>query len=531
MKQLMQKLKHFFLWLLGRTPNDPGEMTINHHVIAKQLKVEQSAIQAGKRNHPRSDATQPDANEVNILRYHQAQLQRLNQGTSALLQRLHTQRLTLREYLDPTRFNALVAEACHALDRLKNRWKYPLVEGARRERQADRDLKAFKRQNRLDEREAHSPISPLLLGLGFGVAIVVEGVVNAWAFANVTFGGWVAGLQQALILAAINVLIASVAGATARNLCHVVWYRKLFGLFTTGSYIVFLTWYTLSVGHLRMALLENPETAFSEAIRRMGHEPLAITDFNSVLLMLASFGFALAAFVAGFKAQDPYPGYTEMTRRYQERRGQLYAYRQQYLGAIDTETDPYYRAAIDACLATARRARDQFRDNIFETKCVIHAYRRCRADLEASAMYCVQLYRQTNEEVSNIARPAYFKTVPHPFSPADFLDLGEQALAYDEQFAKDFLPLASRLTDAAEEARSRIRDLRATSRQEADAFFAETEAMAEGRASMDVPKDHVLDQDEQEPQGWPKNGRPALACPPVGSDSTDGMAFFLQTAS
>lgn len=526
MKKLMQQLKQCWLWLLGRTSDDPLGIAINPDATAKRLKVEKHAIKAGKRNHPRADATHPDAHEDNIIRYHQAQLQRLNQVTSARLQQLHTQRLALREPLDPKRFNALVAEAHHALNRLRNRRKYPLVEAAKRERQGDRDLNAFKRQNRL-EREAHRPISPLLLWLGNSAAIVVEGLVNAWAFANVTFGGWLAGLQQALMLAAINVLTACGAGALARNLCHVAWYRKLFGLFTTASYGLFLIGYTLSVGHLRMALLENPETAFAEAIRRLGQAPLAITDFNAVLLMITSLGFALAAFVAAFKAQDPYPGYTEMTRRYQGRRGQLYAYRQQYLGAIDTETDPYYRTAIDACLATARRAREQFRDNIIETKRVINAYRRGSADLEASAVYCVQLYRQTNEEVSNIARPAYFKAVPHPFSPADFLDLGEPALAQDEQFAQAFLQLASRLAEAADEARTRIRDLRAAARQEADAFFAETDAVAEGKAAIDVSQDHPHGQDEHKPQDWTKNGRPAPECHPGASDIPAGAAFSL----
>ena len=528
--KMRKKVKRFVPGLFGRSSHNPLEMVVNADVIVKQLKIEKLAIKAGKRNHPRSDATQPDANEDQITRYHQGLLQYLNQSTSEMLQHLQQQRSALREQLDPKRFDELIAEARQALDRLRNRWKYALIETAKRERQAHCDLKAFKLQNRL-MREAQRPIPPLLLWLGISTAIVVEGIVNAWAFADVSFGGWISALQQAMIISAINVLCASAAGVAARNLCHIAWHRFLFGCVTTGGYFSFLFGYTLMIGHLRMAILENPETAFSQAIYRMAESPVSITDFNSMVLMLTSCGLALAAFVAGFKATDPYPGYAQITQHYRERLGHMHACRQQYLGAIDTDTEPYYRSAIDARLTAAHRARDQFRHNIIETKRAFSAYRRCSADIEASHVYCVQLYRQVNEEIRDTNGPAYTQQTPRAFEPADFLEVSEYAFDHDEQFPENFLELASRLAEVADEARNRIRDLRTASRQAADAFFAETEVMAAGNILDEVPGTEDSDQVKDIPQSAPSAGESQPVVHPCTEDHTEQQACFLKTVS
>ncbi len=118
------------------------------------------------------------------------------------------------------------------------------------------------------------------------------------------------------MLAAVSVLVAFFFGNVLREFNHRRWGRKAFAALAGAGYLVCLAIYILLVDHYRDALLANPDTATAEAVLRLLHTPLAIFDFNTLLLMLASVGFAAAAATAGYNSSDPYPGYEAADRRY-----------------------------------------------------------------------------------------------------------------------------------------------------------------------------------------------------------------------
>jgi len=158
------------------------------------------------------------------------------------------------------------------------------VETQRQRNYALSELNAFKHLNNLKRKPVH-PDSNFLHIAAFLFLGVVEGVANSFFFAEGSDFGLLGGLQLALVVAALNIMVSGFAGIWLRNLFHTSIVRRLMGFGVAVGYLCFLGTYHLAVGHYREALQgEQPEYAAQDAVTALLNTPFAINDLHSWML-------------------------------------------------------------------------------------------------------------------------------------------------------------------------------------------------------------------------------------------------------
>lgn len=451
---------------------------------AKRLKVEERARAEGQRNRPASDQAEPDANERAINEHFRALWIALCRAVGGRFSDLIRQLGALEERFNPSVLDACGSEAVDALDRHRAQSKLSLANARAAEQASHRDLRSFCCANGL-AREAHEARATWAMGAGYVLAVIIEGVINAWAFFPGSNLGWLEAIIQALIVGGVNIGPAVFAGVLARNLFHVSGMRKGAGVLTVVCYLLFLATYTLLVAHYRAALMVDSEQAAVQAVLRLIHSPFAIYDFHTLLLVICSVLFSVVSFTTSFLAADPYPGYSREQANWMKRKTRVEAEESAYIQGIDTVTQPMLDAA-DRRLTEACRARDTYREHVAAARSLVSDYDYSVRRLDSARAKLVDRYRSVNQRIRDTPPPAYFTdngsefvkgagTVP----PAFDMSALEHAAEVMQSFSID----ASDLRKKAAEVKRRIWELRANARSGSDVFFAEVEGLPGPHAS------------------------------------------------
>jgi hypothetical protein len=322
-------------------------------------------------------------------------------------------------------------ETCHAhldqgLASLRLRATPALAEAKARERRMERELRAFKAANALD-RDARQPDSIYLHIALLVFVLLVEGVVNAWSFGVASWHGWVGGLQQALVVAAINLAVAFAAGLAVREIIHVSPWRKAIGATVALLYAFFLGAYTLLIGHYRAALQYRPDEAVTAAIEQMRTAPFAVADVYTVLLMIASVAFAAVAFITALKILDPYPGFSAVDRRHRAAHRGLLALQSHYLDRVNALFQEQEQR-LEQVLVQARQARSANGQTLEAARHLVEEYRHGTDAIAASCRASLGQYRATNLAVRTAPPPAYFDDEWPGFAARELAETGSPAI-------------------------------------------------------------------------------------------------------
>ncbi|MGH8474523.1 MAG: hypothetical protein ACRER2_01915 [Methylococcales bacterium] len=477
--------------------------------LARILKVDESARDAGQNNQPPTEALEPDANEQRIAQHFIALRAQIAQEVGAAFAALMSRCDELQESFGAACLNVIVEQAAEVLDRHRARSRAVLSEASRLAGEAKRKLDAFCNANHLThEPRAASP--GWLILLGAGAAISWEGFVNAWAFSIGSPNGWRGGLIQALIFSSVNVVTGLAGGIAARNLFHRRPAIKALGVLTTMLYIVFLVPYTLLGAHFRDALLMSPEDATTDAVLLLIENPFAINDVNTLLLVICSTIFAITAFSAGLLAADPYPRFSRLHNHWVMCHSKLLAARCNYLGGIDALTEPML-TVVTVRLREARLEREHFAKFVCTAQQLSEDYLYCERRIASTYTSLIQRVRSINLQVRDMPAPAYFAHELVLDSQATPLDLAR--LSENQSLARRFPQHAQDLATLADTVQGRIRELRRQARAGADDYFAAAEKPAERR--REPPAD--VQEPTAEPSAFadsPDGGRMPAETPP-----------------
>ncbi|MBI3330077.1 MAG: hypothetical protein HYZ81_25635 [Nitrospinae bacterium] len=455
----------------------PIGISIDHETMARALKVDTLASAAGKHDLPAPNATSPDNNETRIESYHRELLRALHAWYQDKLKREQGRQEQAAGTFDAKGFEEHRDAALQALTHLAATSRHQLIPGRQEERQACKDLRAFRVQHNV-MREADYPASwhwhralPVAM-------VMVEAAANSRFFAVGLEGGLVAGVQEALLIAALNVTISFGAGVVLRGL-HSPGGRRLVAGAIGGLYGVGLGLYHLAVGHYRTALLSNPDSAAFTAMASFTHAPLALPDFHSWLLTLVGVLFGLGAAMSGYKADDPIPGYGQVTRRFKAAAAAYHSLKEQYLSGIqdviDTQLD-----AVDKHLEEARAAMNAYLDSMAETGRLMRDYQLAAAAINDACIAMLQRYRARNMAVRDLPPPAYFAEAIH--SPLEdelhtgALPAGTAATQTTTTLKKDLADLQDTVADV----KRQLRDLHQMSLNHAPKYFEMIEVFADG---------------------------------------------------
>ena len=224
------------------------------------------------------------------------------------------------------------------------------------------EIEAFRKRHRL-EREARYPLSRkwhyALLAL---MALVEIGLNNVF-FAVGNELGILGAVLEAFVVTILNLGVAFVLGRTALpELVHRNYARKTVGLALVLVGIVFLAAFNLFVAHYRELLGgTRPDDAVLRAWPEFLADPLGLTVFSSWILFGLGLFMAFLALVDGFKADDPYPGYGEVDRRYNEALHEFAATRDELMADLEERKDEVVNALLAANDDIGKR-RSEFHD-------------------------------------------------------------------------------------------------------------------------------------------------------------------------
>lgn len=279
------------------------------------------------------------------------------------------------------------------------------------ERQQFRNLKLFKAKNSL-ERLASYPESRLFHASLVVFAVLLECLANTYFFAAGSELGLLGGFFQALLISVGNVAISLFVGRLAlSNLHHVNRLRVTAGALGFCSWIVGISAYHLLVAHYRDILAIDLKGAITGAIDSFVASPFHLESLDSVLVLVIGLVISLFALIEGYRFDDPYPGYGEEDRKYQQKRREY-----------ETK-EAEVRAKMAACIIDAERRiverlksyeeKDvKMTDLLSGAASVVDHFDNIYSQVDDIVVAAVSKYRTSNRKIRTDAAPVAFATTP-----------------------------------------------------------------------------------------------------------------------
>jgi hypothetical protein len=375
---------------------------------ADKLKLDKRADERGKSNLPPSDTTELDSVESEIVGEIAEQLNRAQiDGENHI--KVYGQRLAELSLLRELSFVTGASETAlgdyqTAIKVRRNR----LANARDAIRESYEELQAFKTDHHL-RRPAHDISSPVYTWSVIIISWILESLGNtAFLRVNDAFG-LVGGFVAATVVAGVNVGTSAFIGRKVwPYLFHRDGWRKLLAWAGCGGWLILLVGWNLLAAHFRDAKamgIENPE---SQALALFAAHPLTLASIYSYGLLLLGFIFGAASAAAGFKMDDPYPGYGPIYRRHEARCDD-------YADEIEDAFEELQEIR-DSHIALLESVRDQLRIQFAERgqitearKALVSRFDAHQDYLETVGRRLLDRYRDGNRAVRSTPAPAHFE--------------------------------------------------------------------------------------------------------------------------
>ncbi|OLQ70824.1 hypothetical protein BIT28_15545 [Photobacterium proteolyticum] len=394
---------------------EPVEFPVeDHEDLALNLDVINLAKQQARKELPSSNASLPDANEVNFTNIIKTKLTQavnsVDQSTSNLKDEINS--LSVSKELSHAKEMSKEFER-DISSKLMSRVK-ELEQKKEDLNYAEDDLNQFKKKHGL-RRSADYPLSHWLTVGILLMALIFEAFMNGMFFSKGSDEGLVGGIIYATLIAIINIGIGFIFGwwlLRYKNHCSKFISLASILSFTILMIIPFI--FNLLIGHYREALVIAPDNAHNIAITSFKQGMLSISDINSWLLFTIGMMFCFLAIYKGYGFDDAYPGYGKISRRKDNLEEELLDDRESMLDELDDIHSDYLESL------------DQIYDNVvikekqLSNLCsafdhqnrILKGY---KSHLNNNIEYVINLYRDTNESERETTSPNYFisREVPH----------------------------------------------------------------------------------------------------------------------
>ncbi|MFM6829086.1 MAG: hypothetical protein ACKOVA_01935 [Novosphingobium sp.] len=389
-------------------PSDPF-IVIDRQAAIRRLNLDNKGLANGQASYPPEDSEGLDDVESEIVAEISDYAARAQIDASANY-RVYGERISelalLRELSTLTGASEQAAGDYRATV-IKRQGPLTLAKDAIKE--SYRELDDFKAAHGI-RRPAHRSLLPIYAYSTIGIAWFVEAAANT-AFLRVNDdAGLIGGFVAAGVVAAVNVFISAFVG---RKVLSYLFYQRqpqrIYAHVGVGLWLILLLAWNLLAGHFRDAKaagLANPENA---ALGLFSEHLMKFDSIYSYGLLAAGVLFAIGAAIAGYKMDDPYPGYGEIYRRHEDR---CEAYADEIEAAIED-----LQAIRDEAIDKAQELRDELGDQFKERGQIIASreslrtrYRDHQDYLEAQANALLSYYRGVNTKARDGGAPRHFKS-------------------------------------------------------------------------------------------------------------------------
>lgn len=418
-----------------RAPMDDPFIQLDREHATRELKLKERGAEQGALELPSADMQAPDVVEADIAAYIQDHFERA-QIDAANQIRTYDSRLASLALL--ANLSSISAQSQVAVGDFKteiiNR-RGALSNSRDAIVDSYKELAEFRRRHGLTRPAHDAPPSIATVGTMM-VAWVAETTANSLLLRLNDNMGWLGGIVAAAVVGAINVFVAGFVGRRVWPLVHRrERSHKITGWLLIVAWVFFTVAWNLAAAHYRDAKslgMPEPETA---ALGMMGE---GLHSLYSYGLLVAGLVFATTAAFAGYRMDDPYPGYGAVSRRHQKRC-------EDYMADVEDATDEL-KAIRDDAIGTATDVRMELgrqqaqREQIVASREAFRRrYEQHSEQLETAANALLQVYRSANRKARSSPAPARFDlawrlprdplpTVPGQDVPRSAIDEAEASL-------------------------------------------------------------------------------------------------------
>lgn len=408
----------------------PDLYVLDVEELAQELAIAEKAKELGGAGIPTPDATVLCGIEFTIVhRVHKARLDYVDWAQGRLQ--------AINESLNRRDVLPLVERALQADQEFDRKASSLFAESAALiakladgERKARTELEGFRQQHSL-EREAQYPTGAAsffrysLLAL----LILIEGLLNAWFFAQGLTSGLLGGFVAAALFAILNLVSAFLIGKfLIRFISHRQIWGKLLGFVAMTAATGLMIGISLTIAHYRDALVLDMVNPARYAWETLQKTPFGLNDVFSWLLFGISVFFAIVAVFDGLFSDDLYPGYGQLTRRAKAAHDEFF----DEVEGLREDFESLRQAEIDTLDESLRQAQSliaQSADYIASKKSAESRLVTAISDADHCMQALIKRFRDANAIYRNgIPVPGYFNQNP-PLPP---IVVPNFAIAQDE---------------------------------------------------------------------------------------------------
>jgi hypothetical protein len=374
---------------------------------AERLRIDKRAEERGKSELPATDSSEPDSVESEIAGEMAEQLNRAQIDAENHI-KVYGQRLAELSSLHDLSFVTGASETAlgdyhTAINVRRNR----LTNARDSIRESYDELQMFKKEHGL-RRPAHDVPSPVYTWSVVIISWILESLGNtAFLRVNDAFG-LVGGFVAATVVAGVNVGVSAFIGRKVwPYLFHRDGWRNLLAWAGCAGWVILLVGWNLLAAHFRDAKsmgIPDPET---QALALLAAHPLKLASIYSYGLLLLGFIFGSASAAAGFRMDDPYPGYGPIYRRHEARCDD---YADEIEDAFEELQD-----IRGTHMALLQSVRDQIRTQFAERGQIVEARKALASRFAAHQDYLetvgrrlLDRYRDGNRAARSTPPPVYF---------------------------------------------------------------------------------------------------------------------------
>lgn len=382
--------------------NDPF-IQVDPAMMAERLKLRERGEQQGNANLPPADTATPDNVESEAIsgiveHYARAQIDTANSirtydrrlGELALLSQLSSIRTHAKRGVSDFK-----AEVANRLNKLSNSRDGVVNSYA--------ELREFRSENHL-RRPAHT-VPPAVATIGtIALAWLFETLMNSLLLRLNDDMGYLGGVVAAATVGAINVLAAAFVGRNLWPQTNLPGARRIAAWTGIVLWVVALIAWNLLAAHFRDAKSLGLPAPERQAIHLMFS---GLDSIYSWGLLAAGIIFAITAAMAGYKMDDPYPGYGEVARRH-NMRCEDYA---EEVRLASEELLDIRDEAIDGATSVRQELERQLAEHgqiLTAREAFARRFEEFGIQLEQVGNTLLQIYRAANRAARSAPEPAHF---------------------------------------------------------------------------------------------------------------------------
>lgn len=410
--------------------------------VEKELKLQETAKQDGKKETPHTTETKIDSFQSKIDNFIEAQVSKRNQKLNENLIYLNKAIASSDVTREMKKAKNMVSLLKHDFESIVEQKRDELTESKENAEKIAKDFNNFKTKNKL-KREPHYPESyetyvAVLLAL-----LLLETIMNGVFFAKGNEYGYTGGTLIALSIASVNLAISFFLGRFTSYKNHIKNAWKCIGYLSS---IVILLWvfsYNLMVAHYRQQLDVDITKAGSSAITLFLKSPFALYSFDYWVLFLIGLIFGLIAYGEGYLWNDKYPGYGQLDKRLKQAQDDF----SKTLSEVRETTKEKKDQKLDELSVIESRinANISYMKEIVEQKhSLVKNLNNNIEQIESSSIALIKRYREINMQYRKTDPPNYFlKEITrqtHPIEKINFdKDYGD--IKKQEEISSEFIDM------------------------------------------------------------------------------------------